>query len=290
MNNNKVDYNLLKTFYNVIQTESFTKAAALLNQPKSRVSRAISRLENQLGVELIRRTTRRTSATSIGRDFYQNISPILKNLNNELIKVCNYQKEMTGTIRLTAPQDIAQTVIAKIISGFNTKYPNIQIQSIITNELLDLTKDNIDLSFRAGSLKDSNLIQKKLMNVNFIFISSKSYLEKNGYPIRLSELNKFKFLSFKNMEQLWFKNKINVKPLLQTDSIPMLLSMVLNSDGITILPDYFCKEYLESGKIVRIFPNLKSPPETIHMLYHQSKNSSNVVKKFIEHASSFDNV
>ena len=83
MNNNKVDYNLLKTFYNVIQTESFTKAAALLNQPKSRVSRGISRLENQLGVELIRRTTRRTSATSIGRDFYQSISPILKNLNNE---------------------------------------------------------------------------------------------------------------------------------------------------------------------------------------------------------------
>ena len=290
MNNNKIDYNLLKTFYNVIKTESFTKAAALLNQPKSRVSRAISRLENQLGVDLIRRTTRKTSATSIGKEFYKNISPILKILNNELIKVTNYQKEMTGTLRITAPQDIAQTVVAKIISSFNIKYPNIQIQSVVTNELLDLTKENIDLSFRAGRLTNSNLIQKKLMNVNFIFVSSKSYIEKNGYPIRLNDLNKFKFLSFKNMEQLWFKNKINVKPFLLTDSIPMLLSMVLNSDGITILPNYFCKDYLESGKIIRVFPNLKSPTETIHMLYHQNKNVSNIVKKFIENASNFVNI
>ena len=203
MNNNKIDYNLLKTFFNVIQTGSFTKAAVFLNQPKSRVSRAISRLENQLGVELIRRTTRRISATSIGKEFYQNISPILNTLNKELIKVSNYQKEMTGMLRITAPQDIAQTLLAKIISSFITKYPNIQIQSLITNDLLDLTKENIDLSFRAGKLKDSNLIQKKLMNVNFIFVSSKNYIEKNGYPIRLSELNKFKFLSFKNMEQIW---------------------------------------------------------------------------------------
>ena len=287
MNNNNIDYNLLKTFYNVIQTGSFTKAAAFLNQPKSRVSRAISRLENQLGVELIRRTTRIISATSIGIEFYQSISPLLNSLGDELIKVSNYQKEMAGTIRITAPQDIAQTLVAKIISSFNNKYPNIQIQSVITNEILDLTKENIDLSFRAGKLSDSNLIQKKLMYVNFIFVAAKNYLEVNGYPNKFSDLNNFKFLSFKNMENIWLKNRLKLKPLLKTDSIPMLLSMALNSDGITMLPDYFCKDNLESGELVRVFPNWKSPTETINLLYHHSKNSSNIVRKFIENASNF---
>lgn len=287
MDNNKINYNLLITFYNVIQTGSFTKAAKALKQPKSRVSRAISRLENELGVELIRRTTRITSATSIGKKFFQKISPLLKGIDEELIKVSNYQKEMSGTIRITAPQDIAQTLVAKIISNFNNKYPNIEIQSIITNDILDLTKENIDIAFRAGKLQDSNLIQKKLMHANFIFVASKNYLEKYGYPSRLTDLIKFKYLSFKNMEKSWFKNKLNVKPFLQSDSIPMLLNMVRYAEGITILPDYFCKDYLETGELIRLFPNWKSPTENIHILYHQSKNSSNAVRKFIENASNY---
>ena len=252
---NKINYNLLITFYNVIQTGSFTKAAKALKQPKSRVSRAISRLENELGVELIRRTTRINSATSIGKKFFQNISPLLKGIDEELIKVSNYQKEIAGTIRITAPHDIAQTLVAKIISNFNNKYPNIEIQSIITNDILDLTKENIDIAFRAGKLQDSNLIQKKLMHANFIFVASKNYLEKYGYPSKLTHLIKFKYLSFKNMEKSWFKNKLNVKPFFQSDNIPMLLNMVRYAEGITILPDYFCKDYLETGELIRLFSN-----------------------------------
>ena len=289
MYNNKIDYNLLKVFQKVLETGSFTKAAKALRQPKSRVSRGITRLESQLGVELIRRTTRRVSATSIGRDFLKNLSPLLSSLSAELINVNNYQKEMTGTLRITAPQDLAQTVVAKIISSFNNKHPNIQIQSIITNELLDLTKENIDLSFRAGKLSNSNLIQKKLMYVNFIFVASKKYLDTNGYPSKFSDLSNFKYLSFKNMENLWLKNRLVSKPFLKTDSIPMLLNMALNSDGITMLPDYFCRDNLDSGKLIKVFPNWKSPTETIHILYHRSKNSSNIVRKFIENASYFKN-
>ena len=115
MHNNKIDYNLLKVFQKVLETGSFTQAAKALSQPKSRVSRGITRLESQLGVELIRRTTRRVSATSIGREFSKNLNPLLSSLSAELINVNNYQKEMTGTLRITAPQDLAQTVVAKII-------------------------------------------------------------------------------------------------------------------------------------------------------------------------------
>ena len=282
MSNNKIDYNLLKTFSKVLEEGSFTKAAKALNQPKSRVSRAISRLENELGVELIRRTTRKTSSTSIGKEFYKNILPYLSGIDKELTRVNGYQKEMNGTIRISAPQDIAQTILVDIISRYRKRYPGVEVQTIVTNEFLDLTSENIDLTFRAGKLKDSNLIQKKLLDVNFIFVCSKSYTENNSIPWSVSELPRHPYLSFKGMEALWVKSKIPIKPTITSDSIPMLLKMAFNGDGITMLPDYFCKEYIDSGELVRVIPTWKSSTEKIHVLFHPTKNTSKIIRKFIE--------
>ncbi len=281
MDNNKIDYNLLKTFHKVSELGSFTRASEVLKQPKSRVSRAISRLEEKLGVQLIRRTTRRTSLTSAGKTFYENISPLLNSLDSELANVQNHQTEMSGLIRLTASEDIAQTLLPKIISKFNSKHPRVEIQTLITNDFLDLAKENIDLSFRAGKLQDSILIQKKIMAVSFILVCSKKYLQKFGKPQNLKDLNSHKFLSFTPGERTWLEDDLDIKPFLKSDSIPMLLNMAINNDGITALPDYFCKDALKSGALVRIFPSWSSKSENIHMLYHPLKNSSKKIKIFI---------
>ena len=172
-----MDYNLLKTFSKVAELGSFTQAAKVLNHPKSRVSRAISRLENELDVQLIRRTTRKTTLTSSGQEFFHNIHPLLNSINNEITKVSNQQHEMSGTIRITTSQDIGQALVSKVISLYNSKYPNVQFDTIITNDFLDLVKENIDIAIRAGKLKDSTLIQKKFISTHFIIVCSKKYLE-----------------------------------------------------------------------------------------------------------------
>ena len=277
-----MDYNLLKIFIKVAELGSFTKAAKILHQPKSRVSRSITKLESELDVELIRRTTRKTSLTDNGKEFFQNISPLLAALNSELTKVSRKQQEMSGVIRITASQDIGQTLVAGAISSFNAKYPLVQFQTFITNDFLDLTKENVDIAFRAGKLKDSSLIQKKILGVNFVIVCSSTYIEKYGILNSLDELPNHRFLSFRRMEQSFFNQSKSIVPIIVTDSIPMLLNMTLNHEGISILPDFFCKEYLEKKELIRLIPTWKSTTENIHILYPPSKNIPLKLRAFID--------
>ncbi|MDX2471158.1 MAG: LysR family transcriptional regulator [SAR324 cluster bacterium] len=283
-----MDYKLLIVFEKVAQLGSFTKAAHVLGQPKSRVSRAIAKLEDELGVQLLRRTTRKTSLTSIGEEFFQNIQPLLAKIEDELVKVSNFQDEMSGVIRITAPEDLGQTLVAQIISAYTAKYPGVMVQAILTNNILDLTKENIDLSIRAGKLVDSNLIQKKLLKMNFIFVCSKNYVHTHGRPTEIKGIESHKFLSFRNIEKEFFKGKgeerIAFSPRVISDSLPMLLNLVLNGDGIAIIPDFFCNEHLDSGDLVRLFPRWQSDTEHVHILYPPSQNTSRKVKMFIETA------
>jgi LysR family transcriptional regulator for bpeEF and oprC len=277
-----MDYNLLKIFVKVSELGSFTQAAKVLNQPKLRVSRAIARLENELDIQLIRRTTRKTSLTTNGQEFYHNISPLLNGINDELTKVSNQQQEMSGIIRLTASQDIGLTLVVEIILAFNAKYPNIQFQSLITNDFLDLAKENIDIAFRAGKLPDSSLIQKKVLDSSFAIVCSKNYLENYGCPSSDKDLTNHKFLSFKGMEKDLLSKDIAIQPTFTTDSIPMLLNMALSGRGIAILPDFFCKEHLESKALLKLLPSWKSKKGSIHILYAPSKNISRKVRAFVD--------
>ena len=275
-----MNYNLLKTFVKVAEFGSFTQAATFLKQPKSRVSRAISSLESELGVELIRRTTRKTSLTSVGQDFYENITPHLHEIQSELVRVSDAQEEMSGSIRITTSDSFAQTSLTQIIAEYNLLYPNVTFEMIITNEYVDLIKDNIDLAFRAGRLKDSTLVQRKFMSTCFILVCSKAYADLNSIPQKLESLNQYKYLSFKPIEKSFTKN-FNLHPILSTDSFPMLLKMVLSGSGISVLPDFLCQKYLDSGELVRVVPGWKSKSENVHILYPPSKNQPKRVKEFI---------
>ena len=281
-----MDYNLLKTFSKVSELGSFTKAAKVLNQPKSRVSRAIAKLENELGVELVRRTTRKTSLTSLGQEFYEKITPHLNEISNELIRVSDKQDEMVGTIRITTSDSFAQNTLAPVISKYNLKYPKVKFEMIITNDYVDLVKENIDLAFRAGKLKDSSLLQKKFIATSFLLVCSKKYIDKYSVPTCLAEIQKHKYLSFKPLESLFTDKGIILNSSVTTDSLPMLLKMALNGDGVTVLPDFLCEKYIMSKELVRVIPTWKSKSENIHIVYPPTKNLPKRVKEFIEVAKS----
>ncbi|MDB9786532.1 LysR substrate-binding domain-containing protein [Bacteriovoracaceae bacterium] len=280
-----MDYNLLKTFSKVAELGSFTKAAKILNQPKSRVSRAISRLESQLNVQLIRRTTRKTSLTESGQSLYKKIYPLLNGINNELIKITDQQIEMSGTIRITTSEDIGQTLVTRIISAYQSKYPKVRFETIITNDFVDLIKEDVDIAFRAGKLQDSSLIQKKFISTNFILVASPKYLEFHPQPTTLDELKNHNFFSFKTLNKEIFGNNFELTPQVTSDSLSILLKMVLNHEGTTFLPDFFCQEYLKNKTLFRIIPSWKSKTGNIHILYPPSKMISKRVKTFIEMAN-----
>lgn len=282
-----IDYNLLKTFAKVSELGGFTKAAKVLNQPKSRVSRAISRLENELGVELIRRTTRKTTLTSVGQEFYERIAHHLTEINDELIKVSNKQEEMVGTIRITASDSFAQYNLIKIISDFNKLYPKVKFDMVITNDYVDIVKENIDIAFRAGKLQDSTLIQKKFTPTTFVFVCSKEYVDKHSMPKSMDELAHHRYLSFKPFEKHFVGEKFVENAFLATGSLPMLLNLVLNGDGIALLPEFVCNKFLESKELIRVIPSWQSKRNDVHILYAPTKNQAKRMKEFIEFARNY---
>ena len=276
-----LDYNLLKTFAKVSELGSFTKAAKVLNQPKSRVSRAIARLEEEVGVELIRRTTRRTSLTNVGQELYEGITPHLNGIRDELIRVGEKQEEMVGTIRITTADSFAQYILPQIICEYNSKYPKVKVEVVITNQYLDLVEENIDLAFRAGKLQSSSLIQKKFMATSFILVCSRAYINKYSSPSSIEDLKNHRFLSFKPIEKTFIDRGINLEASVTTDSFPMLLKMALEGSGITILPNFLCEKHLVSNELVRVIPSWEIQSSNHHILYPPTKNLSKKVREFI---------
>ena len=286
-----MDLNLLKTFSKVSELGSFTKAAEFLKQPKSRVSRAISRLEEEVGIELIRRTTRRIALTTEGREFYLKIREQIIQLEQEIELINDTKEEISGVLRITAPEDLGQSILLDIIAKYNDLYPNVEVQTILTGDFLDLTKNNIDLAFRVGKLKDSNLIQRSFKDVHFIAIASREYVQSFGIPECLEDLKEHKLLTFRDFDFNTLEENsskpVNLKYQINTSSIPMLLSMALNGSGITIVPSFYCEEHVRTGKLIHIFPKWEGPKHTIKVLHTPTGNLSKRTRAFLDLVKDF---
>ena len=280
-----MDLNLLKTFSKVAELGSFTKAAEILKQPKSRVSRSVTRLENKLNVQLLNRTTRVTSLTSSGQKLFSKLSTLIYKIEDELTGITNQNKQMSGKIKITTSQDVSQKFLTKIILEYRKLHPNVVFETIITNEFLDLNKENIDIAFRAGNLKDSSLIQKKFIKTKFILVCSKEYLIKHNQPKKINQLVSHNFLSFKGFEKNFFKNQVSLEPTITTDSLAVLFQLVSENEGIAAMPSFFCKEAIQNGKLIHLIPSWRSEDETINIIFPRKKNISTRVKLFIELAS-----
>ena len=175
--------------------------------------------------------------------------------------------------------------MTKIILEYRKLHPHVVFEIIITNEFLDLNKENIDIAFRAGNLKDSSLIQKKFIKTKFILVCSKEYLIKHNQPKKINQLVSHNFLSFKGFEKNFFKNQVSLDPTITTDSLAVLFQLVLENEGIAAMPSFFCKEAIQNGKLIHLIPSWKSEDETINIIFPRKKNIPTRVKLFIELAS-----
>lgn len=271
-----MDLNLVKTFVKLAETGSFTQAAKSLGQPKSRVSRAIGRLEEELSVQLVRRTTRQTSLTSEGEAFFHATGRIIHELEEEINSALDMGSDISGVIKITAPEDLAQAYLPSLISTYTKSYPKVQIKTIITSDYVDLIKNNVDLAFRIGKLKDSNLIQKKIGSVKMILAASPKYIKKWGTPKKIRDLEKHHFLPFHHWDKFPELYDLNISPNIVGDSFVLLVNLSLADAGITMLPDFYAKQYLDDHQLVQVLPSWEGPPNDLNLLYPTRKTSARV--------------
>jgi DNA-binding transcriptional LysR family regulator len=189
MNETPTNYQLLAVFVAVADQASFTKASRRLGISKGSCSRAITELEQQLGTELLHRTTRAVSLSTAGAALYDRVAQHISALNEALLKLPERSAEPSGELRMTAPQDFGNDMLAEVLAQFVRRYPQIRVDVRLTNARVDLVAEGFDLAIRAssGALKDSTLTARRLGASSTAFFAAPSYVARRGKPKQFAE-------------------------------------------------------------------------------------------------------
>lgn len=274
MYNPSMDFNEVAIFIQVVQEGSFSQAARKLGMPNSTVSAKVSSLEKRLGVTLIQRTTRKLNITPAGVTYFKRCIQGMEEIKAAEAEIANAQGEPQGLLRLTAPSELGSSILPSIISQYSKKYPKAKVELLLTDRRVDLLSENVDLAIRAGELKDSSLIAKRVGTIYFAPFASPKYLKSKGTPLHPKELRNHSCLQFTPIgvdewKMTGPKGSLNVTvpgKILINDMLA-LKKMAMSDDGITFLPTYFCYHEVQSGKLVRILPEWRSHLTPIHFVY-----------------------
>jgi len=284
-----MELELSRIFTKVIQQGSFSKAALTLGLPKSTVSKAISKLEKETGTKLLLRTTRSLTLTASGRAFYETCLGPIQVLEEAHKSLYGADNILSGVIRITAPEDFGNYVVAEVLAELLKKYPKLRFDMQYTNETIDLIKDGFDLAIRVGKLKESSLKAKKIGENKLIFVASPAYL-KSKDPLRTpKDLTSHDCLTIGALATQWtLQSKkgsvtVPIQPRILCNQMSSLMSAASAGGGVALVPAFICKPQLESGKLVRILPDWTSQGWMVSLVSPISSASSARLKITMDH-------
>ncbi len=278
----------IEIFVKVVQAGSFSGAAKLLGMPNSTVSAKVSALEKRLGVTLLQRTTRRLRVTQAGEIYFQRCVLALEQLQAAESELAGAQQEPQGCLRLTAPVELGHSLLAALVREFLRRHPKLQIDLIITNRVVDLIAEGIDLAIRAGRLADSRLIAKRFALGHFGLWASPDYLKRRGTPSHPKELPEHELLRFSLLKgnRLDLTNgRESAQPAitgrLRADDFETLKAFALLGQGIVYLPEFLCAEEARDERLRRVLPEWHGPPVAFSFVYPVQRFVSPKVRAFI---------
>ena len=285
------DLNDMLIFLAVIDAGSFTLAAERLSIPKANISRKVSRLEKQLGVTLLERTTRSQHLTEAGKTYLQHCKRIQEELDLAEASIAQVLNEVSGQLRIGASVGIGHEILKTTLGTFMHQYPDIDLQLNLLNRRVDLIEEGFDLVIRIGQLDDSRLIAKPLGKISRRLYVSPSYVEKYGPIKSIDDLPNHAFLLMSNvhgtgkfeLQNNKQKKEFNVSPKLLVDDFLVLRQLVKDGLGIAILPDYMCTQDMTDKKLVQILPDWGMPAVDAYALYPKHRLNIPKVAVFLEY-------
>lgn len=284
-----MDLNEILVFARVVQAGSFTAAARVLGMPKSTVSRKVLELEERLGTRLLQRTTRKLGLTDVGHTYFEYCARIVAEVEEAERAVSSLEQAPRGLLRVTAPLNFG--FLGPIIATFIKRHPEVQVELVCTDRVVDLVDERFDVGVRAGGLVDSSLIAKNLGAARRFLVASRSYLQKRGRPRAPEELEQHDCMSFgagsgRSVYRLQSGEKVvelAVRARFVVNDIDILYAAAIEGLGIALLPIFRCIADLRARKLERVLGDWDAPLTPIHAVYPSARHLSPKVKSFIEH-------
>jgi len=282
------------TFAAVVDAGSFTTAAERLGISKSFVSKQITQLENSLGSRLLHRSTRKLSLTDEGARFYKHCRLIVSEAEKAREELIDSANNPRGRIRVTIPQSLVISNAGGVLLKFQEKYPNIELEIIVSGSIENLFDDGIDLALRIGQLEDSTLVCRKLSECMFQAVASSKYIDQYGKPEHPTELTRHNCLIYASsrLGRNWpFRLPdgkeivVNTRGNLISDDGHLIVKATLEGRGIAFGPSILYQTFIEDGLLEQLLPEFCRAPVSISALYPSKQNLSRKVKVLIDFLS-----
>jgi DNA-binding transcriptional LysR family regulator len=293
-----MDLNELAIFVAVVQARSFTAAARQLGLPKSTVSTKVSRLEERLGVRLLQRTTRSLGLTDAGAAFYERCARIIADVDEAERQLGQMQSQPRGRLRVTAPVDITATYLGAPLAQFIAGNPEVTVEVVATDRVVDLVNENFDVAVRAGKLAPSTLIARPLAPVSSRLYASPAYLDRHGRPRAPRDLSRHRCLVFTSPVDpaTWRLHgpggkteTVAVEGPLLVNSPDTVRDAALGGLGIALLPVFACDTVLVGSAnsmgqrgLERVLPRWEGPAGQLSIVYPSSRYLSPKVRAFVD--------
>ena len=256
----------LRAFCLVVDHGSLTAAARLLGETKGAVSRRLTRLESTLGVSLLRRSPRLVRPTEDGLLYRQRVGRALELLEDATNELNEARGHPRGRLRVTAPPDFANTVLAPVLARFCESHRDISLELLLTDRELDFDAYQLDAALRVTSaLRDSSLVARRLFDVRIGFVASPGYLAREGHPRRLAELSAHRVLMMRRDSA---PSGVHLTPSVVAQDGAFLRSLALVGVGIAILPLAMVEPDLAKGRLVQLLPDQDPSREFSLYLLH----------------------
>lgn len=253
-------------FAAVARLGSFRAAGAQLDRDASIVSRRLSQLESRLGVRLFVRTTRSVTLTEAGRFYFRRVQAALDELELATREVGGFAANPQGVLKISLPVTYGREVIAPLLPEFLINFPQISIDAHFIDRTVDIVSEGFDMVIRAGPIRDSSLIARKIDAFRSSLMASPGYLGRAGKPKTPEDLKSHACLGFTNHPDWpdWIlanaDERIVVRPQgpLVANSSESILVATMKGAGVSLLPDWMATPHLKSGALVKVLPGWRS--------------------------------
>ena len=287
-----MDLNAVRLLARVAETRSFTRAAGDLGLTQSGLSRAISRLESELGVRLLQRNTRSVSLTPDGQMLYERCAPLLAELAETEKLMLDRRSSPSGLLKISTPSLFGRKVVMPVIGELTLRYPELRIEAVMTDRLVDIVDEGFDALLRTGEIQDQRLIARTLPPLRWVTVAAPSYLARFGTPQNVEDLKDHNCITVRNLRngrlvdwQFMRDGKVQdiaVEGRLIFDIGDAMVDAALGGFGIAQVMDFAVRDDLAAGRLMPILQAFAGRSRVISLVYPPSRQYSPKLMAFAD--------
>lgn len=276
-------------FAHVVEQGGFSAAAREMGLSRAAISHQIRQLEAKLGVPLLRRSTRNFSLTDAGARYYDSCRTISLEAEAARKRVEALRDDPVGKVSLTCSIHLGTTRIVPLLSRFRQEFPDVSVDIKLSDNVVDVIGQGIDIAIRSGPLRDSELKAVKLFRASRLIVASKAYIDQHGRPETPADLGRYDWVLYRQVpENLILQSgdeiqKVRVSGKVRVDNAAARLCFLHDGHGLAIVPRYDVQEHLKSGKLAHILPDWTLPDLEVFAVFPADVTRSSKVKALLDY-------